>query len=335
MIDENELVVVCHCLQTHGPLYYVNTNGDITNKALGKSVEYIDPIACPDNKWSNIKSNSKRYVYGINCPIYYLFSQDNKYPEINATPEFLEILENILSESYRVLKVGGCVIFPTWRSKMNKDKIKQSKLLDFVYGHYDVNIIDAKTFKFNLSTKISPKKKINEKDSILLFTKIEPSIESSYEKERHVEQNGKNGQNEEEKEVYVDKNEQNGQNGQNEEEKEVYVDKNEQNGQNEEEKEVYVDKNEQKEDDEYVGKSIVKIIDGENRIGQVLSYTKYYTIYYPETDKIESVSEDDIKTYKFLFGGRDKSVKKQNKTKKQKKQKKQKNKRKTKKQMYI
>lgn len=97
---DSELVIACHC-KTHPPMYHIKDGHLVA--LVGPDAVYVDPM-CPDNTWAAIATNSKTYVWGVNCPVAMQIGRVN--PE--ATGELLRILP----EAWRILKNGGQVIFP-------------------------------------------------------------------------------------------------------------------------------------------------------------------------------------------------------------------------------
>ncbi len=172
----SKLVIVCHCSKPvendHKKLYYVLQYFKIhfkTNEAfvlkksvipLGKEVSYVNEIdkRCPEtDKWANIADNSKTYVWGVSCPIYYtLLQNETDSSSSNKT------LTDILLNAYRVLTHDGKVIFtcPVIRDKDVKgDTNSNAEITEQEYVN-SVSIITANTQAFmksdddnNLSSK--------------------------------------------------------------------------------------------------------------------------------------------------------------------------------------
>lgn len=108
----SDTVIVCHCSKQyqnkddgklHKTLYYFNTV-TYENEEIEEDIKYIDiDIRCVNDKWNYIESNSKMYIWSINCPIYESYNNDR---------EESKVIDDILKNSLRVLKQNGKVIFP-------------------------------------------------------------------------------------------------------------------------------------------------------------------------------------------------------------------------------
>ena len=116
-IVDTDIVLVCHC-KAHELVYYTRTK-----IAVGNDISYVDP-KCKNSNWETINSNSKKYVWGINCPV---------NPVINIDPTFdgnifFTPLLSILEGAYRVLIDGGKVVFPGRFQFPNLVEVMQNKL---------------------------------------------------------------------------------------------------------------------------------------------------------------------------------------------------------------
>ena len=167
---DSELVVTCHCpVPKHPQIYYVESGA--LGAPLGAEVKYVDP-KCPENTWDKIADNSKTYVWGMYCPVYPLLLHAN-YEMAFSVNVVVELLDN----SYRVLKNGGSVIFPD-NGIINSDRTdKLSEIQQFINTHtrfnnWKLTLINANEFSFNLGYNNSLN--ILKIPNILyVFTKIE------------------------------------------------------------------------------------------------------------------------------------------------------------------
>ena len=100
-IVDADIVLVCHCKE-HDTVYH-----NRTGIPVGNDISYVDPNPkCKNSSnWETIKSNSKKYVWGINCPVAPLF---NIYPNFYTNfvknnlyfNNLLSILQGGLYSSY-------------------------------------------------------------------------------------------------------------------------------------------------------------------------------------------------------------------------------------------
>ena len=182
-IDESKLVIACHCPpeakmeqrkcvnhrhncgippEFHPPLYYARPNNDIICK-LGPNVTYADPDACPDYTWEKIPDESKEYVWLENCPLYSIFFAHFK--KIRQY-DFIH-LNKILTESLRILKVGGQVLFslPT-DDRFTYDSNRIHQISENIIPFFSIRVVpvsEAPLYLIQLnSTQIS---------HIIIFTK--------------------------------------------------------------------------------------------------------------------------------------------------------------------
>ncbi|NDB82128.1 MAG: hypothetical protein EB127_05205 [Alphaproteobacteria bacterium] len=135
-MDESKLVIACHC-EKHSQLHYVNPDNTI-GKPVGIDVTYVDPI-CPNKTWDQIAPNSKKYVWGENCPVYGEFRLGAKRLRRGQDPQLL----NILRESYRILENEGFVVFPLGALMYNLDAIESLKKDPEINSTYTISITNA------------------------------------------------------------------------------------------------------------------------------------------------------------------------------------------------
>jgi len=160
-MDEKELLIICHCKPPkHRPLYRINKDGSY--QLLGNDVEYVDPGACPDTSWDNITGNSKKYIWGINCPVALPLQGFGEY--IQAV-HFL----NILSESWEKLKPNGMLHF----GGMKDDTYDVEKIQAIL----DANNLSKKWIVFKWTVVdfpfyISKETKIDKNKQMIIFKKI-------------------------------------------------------------------------------------------------------------------------------------------------------------------
>jgi len=169
---DTKLVIVCHCSKpvekAHKQLYYVlkytkfvlkPDEAYVDNKhiiPLGKEVSYVNEVdkRCPEtDKWVNITDNSKTYVWGVYCPIYFTLLENAS----NSKSQGNIALTDILVNAYRVLTHDGKVIFtcPVTRNKYVKDVAETDEA--FARREYDgtVSIITANTQAFMKSDDVN------------------------------------------------------------------------------------------------------------------------------------------------------------------------------------
>ena len=155
---DTKLVIVCHCSKpvnnSHKQLYYVLKyeklslqtdeayvlNEDIIPLGNINKVSYVneDDKLCPKtDNWVNIADNSKTYVWGVHCPIYWTLLEDASNSEHRCNIALTDILVN----AYKVLENDGKVIFTC--SVTRKDDAETDE--EFARKEYDdtVSIITA------------------------------------------------------------------------------------------------------------------------------------------------------------------------------------------------
>jgi hypothetical protein len=136
LVDDSELVIACHC-RSH-PDLYIEEKDKI--RPLGPNVSYVD-TKCPDDTWNKIENESKMYVWGHNCPVYNVFRSNDHRDKI---------LVQILTESDRILKKGGLVIFRS-SFELSDEIYNFLKQKPIVKDKYDLTMIDTANFKFFIS----------------------------------------------------------------------------------------------------------------------------------------------------------------------------------------
>ena len=163
---------MCHC-KIHNQLYYYKN--DIKGQALGNEVHYVDPDKCPDATWDNIQPNSKKYVWGFNCPIYgMLFKKDLIPDNFKDIPMYIFFdFINILNDSAKKLVVSGkfiygCKFYTKNTEHIDCEEINNLKLFFEYYkthentithkskkyikiqNEWNIELIDANNFLFNI-----------------------------------------------------------------------------------------------------------------------------------------------------------------------------------------
>jgi hypothetical protein len=103
-------------------------------------VSYVD-IKCPDDTWNKIENESKMYVWGHNCPVYNVFRSNDRRDKL---------LVQILTESDRILKKGGLVIFRS-SFELSDEIYNFLKQKPIVKDKYDLTVIDSANFIFFIS----------------------------------------------------------------------------------------------------------------------------------------------------------------------------------------
>jgi hypothetical protein len=161
-MDEKELLVICHCKSPkHLPLYRINKDG--SSQLLGPDVEYVDPWACPDTSWKKISDNSKKYIWGINCPVALPLQGFGEY--IQAI-HFLDIL----SDAWKKLKPNGMLHFGAMKDD-TYDVEKIRTILqenDLTKNKWIVFKWDTKDFPFYVSKQPA----VGNNSQMIIFKKI-------------------------------------------------------------------------------------------------------------------------------------------------------------------
>jgi len=153
---DNQLVVVCHCNPLsgkHAVLHYYTKNL-MRLRELGPTVRYVDPV-CADqgDTWENIKG-FKKYVWAEHCPVYSLIPG---------------VIDNILMDAYRILEVGGMVIFRVFNKQheLDIDNAVSSGLWTFDIVNKNSEKIPYLIGKINFLDRINT--------NLAIFTKLEIS----------------------------------------------------------------------------------------------------------------------------------------------------------------
>ena len=164
-MDENDLVVVCHC-EKHAQLYTVK--GDELDRPIdNKSVSFVDPQICEGRTWEKIKTGSKRYVWAFNCPI----GPAIRNRGFNRGQWWVQTLLEILESSKRVLKPGGQFITGI-SSKPGQDESILEKFINVPeLSVWNIQIVEASDFAFNLG-KMYEGSLADFKRRLIVFTKV-------------------------------------------------------------------------------------------------------------------------------------------------------------------
>lgn len=146
-MDENELVIVCHC-EKHAQLYIIKD--DAIEKELDNTkVSFVDPHECEEKTWDKIATNSKQYVWAFNCPIGPALVNPQFLRDFVWTDVFLEIIR----ESRRILKPGGQFISGIGNS-INIASVDLEKFVNVPeLSGWQYKIVKANEFTFNLGKK--------------------------------------------------------------------------------------------------------------------------------------------------------------------------------------
>jgi hypothetical protein len=137
MYKGKDILITCHCKTQlevmHSKLYVTTMNSDQETGAVGagtgegtnedvlieqagfKSVQYLEiSPKCPPQEgqyhsWSCVPNESFDYIFTENCPIYeILYRPKNK----TLSSETIQAWNDILNESYRILRQNGKLIIP-------------------------------------------------------------------------------------------------------------------------------------------------------------------------------------------------------------------------------
>jgi SAM-dependent methyltransferase len=147
-------------------MHKINHDGSVGHE-LGPDITYVDP-SCEGKTWERIEAGSKSYVWGENCPVYTSFMRGT--PQLNR-PIGDEQLLNILRESHRILKPGGCVVFGEMSDFINKDNIKEIADYPKIKPDWKVRIKKAKKFLINFAHKSDVGGFYTTKEELIIFTK--------------------------------------------------------------------------------------------------------------------------------------------------------------------
>jgi len=158
-VSDEDIVIVCHC-KKHSPVFHVYSTN---SRSVGEGISYVDPEVCPEDTWDKIADNSKTYVWGINCPVGPIIT--NTYPLFMETSK--QILNDILIHSWRVLKMGGKVVFPG----PYDDKMIPA-VQDIVGTKWIFSIENTSEFPLSLVKKGEGSGKLKVFPKIAVFTKV-------------------------------------------------------------------------------------------------------------------------------------------------------------------
>ena len=138
-INESEIAIVCHCspqyqsqfLVLHNQLYYIDKQNNKRIQEIGSNIKYVDTNpSCEKDTWTEINNNSLMYIWGINCPIYMIYLKGSES----------RVLEMILKDSFKKLKLNGKVFFPVSESyeqhKIKNNNCIKDKIRDGTEGFY-------------------------------------------------------------------------------------------------------------------------------------------------------------------------------------------------------
>ena len=164
-VPDSDVVIACHC-ETMPKMHKINHDGSIGHE-LGPDITYVD-TSCEGKTWERIEAGSKKYVWGENCPVYTAFMRGT--PQLNR-PVGDEQLLNILRESHRILKPGGCVVFGDLSDYIKKDKIKEIADYPKIKPDWKVRIEKATEFPINFAHKSDVGGVYTTKEVLIIFTK--------------------------------------------------------------------------------------------------------------------------------------------------------------------
>jgi hypothetical protein len=152
-INESEFAIVCHCSPQyqsqfevlHRKLYYIDKQNNKTIQEIGRDIKYVDTNpSCENDTWTKIDDNSLMYIWGINCPIYMIYLKGSES----------RVLDMILKDSFRKLKLNGKVFFPVLESyeqlKIKNNNCIKEKIRDgseCFYG-YSFEIVSINEFPY-------------------------------------------------------------------------------------------------------------------------------------------------------------------------------------------
>jgi hypothetical protein len=165
-VPDSDVVIACHCEEKYGKMHKVNRDGSVGHE-LGPDITYVDK-SCEGKSWERIEAGSKAYVWGENCPVYTAFMRGT--PQLNR-PVGDEQLLNILRESHRILKPGGCVVFGEMSDFINKDNIKEIADYPKIKPDWKVRIKKANKFPINFAHKSDVGGFYTTKEELIIFTK--------------------------------------------------------------------------------------------------------------------------------------------------------------------
>jgi hypothetical protein len=163
---DKELVIACHCpVPIHSQVYYINDG--VVIQPVGPAVTYADPDACLSHKWDTIASESKSYVWGINCGLAPAILTGELPEGTGPTATFIAIL----NAAGRILRTGGQAIFPGPYDPLKEALIQSMLTHDSLTYKWKVSIKKSNTFPF-LLTKIKSDGFLQIHPYLAVFTKI-------------------------------------------------------------------------------------------------------------------------------------------------------------------
>ena len=162
-VPDSEVVIACHC-ETMPQMHKINHDGSIGHE-VGPDITYVD-TSCEGKTWERIEAESKAYVWGENCPVYgsFMFGTSRLNRPIGD-----EALLDILRESHRILKPGGCVVFGD--EDFNMEHVKALKKYPKIKSHWKIMVKKATEFPINFVHKSKTEGVYSIKKELIIFTK--------------------------------------------------------------------------------------------------------------------------------------------------------------------
>ena len=118
-----KITIGCHC-EKHAKPYLMKNNKLIKIK---EGLSFVDPGACPGKTWDKIPTDSQDIIWLQNCEIYAVFLDKERDSENVKGASYR--LDEILNESWHILKSGGSVIIPFDDNKETDIALKYIKSL--------------------------------------------------------------------------------------------------------------------------------------------------------------------------------------------------------------